>query len=52
MGILEKKILLKIFGPVMKNEVWRKRYDRELYYPLGKPNINIFVARRLDWARH
>jgi hypothetical protein len=31
LGLFERKVLRSIFGAKQENEIWRKRYDYELY---------------------
>jgi hypothetical protein len=39
----EKKVLQKIYGPVMDNRVWRIRYNSELCRFMGGDNIVRFI---------
>jgi hypothetical protein len=46
----ERKVLRKIFGPVMDNGVWRIRYNSELHNFMGGEDIVRFVkAQRIQW---
>ena len=49
----ERKILRHILGPVKENDVWRVRYNNELYELYKEPSISIIVKlKRLQWAGH
>jgi hypothetical protein len=40
LGISERQILRRIFGPVYENDLgWRRRRNEDLYELLGGPNI-------------
>jgi hypothetical protein len=41
--IFERRILRKIYGPIKENNVWRSRYNHELYQLYNKPNIKKVV---------
>jgi hypothetical protein len=50
---LERKVLRKIYGPVMDNGVWRIRYNSELRKFMGGEDIVRFVkAQRIQWLGH
>ena len=50
---LERKVLQCIFGVKQENEIWRKRYNYEIYEAFNEPNIvNYIKVNRLAWARH
>lgn len=49
----ERKVLRKIYGPVCENNVWRKRYNFELYGLYKDANIVAKIKiGRLRWAGH
>ena len=49
----ERKILQHILGLVKENNVWKVRYNNELYELYKEPGISITVKlRRLQWAGH
>jgi hypothetical protein len=51
--VVESKVLRRIFGPVKDGEVWRIRYNRELYELLREPDIIVVMKiARLRWAGH
>ena len=53
MGIFEKKALRSIFGAVFDNNVWRKRYNHELYGKYKSTDLVRHIKlRRLEWAGH
>lgn len=53
LGIFERKILRRIFGPVQENMQWRIRYNNELYKLYRSFDIVTFIKlRRLEWAGH
>ena len=49
----ERKILRRIYGPVMDGERWRIRTNQELYQQCGEKDIVKFCRlSRLRWAGH
>jgi hypothetical protein len=49
----ERKVLRKIYGPLMDNGVWRIRYNSELHKFMGGEDIVRFVkAHRIQWLGH
>jgi hypothetical protein len=55
LGIFERKILRRIYGPINENGQWRCRYNTELYelYKYEYSDIvNDVKLRRLQWAGH
>lgn len=50
----ERKILRRIWGPVQEeNNIWRLRYNNELYKLYKEPAISIIIRlKRLEWAGH
>ena len=53
LGIFERKILRKIYGPVNENGEWRIRNNKELYELYKSSDIitDIKIAR-LRWVGH
>jgi hypothetical protein len=53
LSIFERKILRRIYGPVMDRESWRIRNNQELYQLCGDNDIVKFCKlSRLRWAGH
>ena len=52
LGIFERKILRKIYGPVNENGEWRIRYNKELYELYKSSDITDIKIARLRWAGH
>ena len=51
--MFERRILRRIAGPIFENEIWRKRFNRELYEMLKDSDIiNFIKINRLRWAGH
>jgi hypothetical protein len=51
--IFERKILHKIYGPVMENGIWRHRYNDELNDIIkGKDIVRFIKAQRIRWLGH
>jgi hypothetical protein len=49
----ERKVLRKIYGPVLDKGVWRIRYNNELCKLLGGEDIVRFMkAQRIQWLGH
>jgi hypothetical protein len=42
----ERKVLRKIYGPVMDNGVWQIRYNNELYRFMGGEDIVRFIKHK------
>ena len=52
-GIFERKILRKIYGPTQENGEWRLKYNKELYDLHKAPDIITDIKiSRLKWAGH
>jgi hypothetical protein len=48
--IFERKILRKIYGPVMESGIWRHRYNDELNDIIkGKDIVRFIKAQRIRW---
>jgi hypothetical protein len=49
----ERKILRRIYGPIKENEIWRIRYNKELYKLYDEPEVSEMIKlKRLQWAGH
>ena len=49
----ERKILRTIFGPVLDQNRWRRRFNHELMELCKEPNISRFIKiNRLRWLGH
>jgi len=53
LGVFERKILRRIYGPVCEEAVWRSRYNEELYRFYDEADLVTTVKiTRLRWAGH
>ena len=53
LGVFERKILRRIYGPICEGAIWRSRYNEELYQLYDKPGlVTTFKITRLRWAGH
>ena len=53
LGLFERKVLRIIFCSIYINEVWRTRYNFELYQLYGGKNIvSVIKTQRLRWLGH
>jgi len=55
LGVFERKILRRIFGPICEEAVWRSRYIEELrvYCLYGETDlVTAIKITRLRWAGH
>lgn len=49
----ERKILRRIYGPIIENGEYRKRTNKKVYQIYSNPNIESFIrGKRLEWAGH
>ena len=49
----ERKILRRIFGPVLDQNRWRRRFNHELMELYREPDIGRFIKiKRLKWLSH
>jgi len=51
LGVFERKILRRIYGPICEVAVWRSRYNEELLYDETDLATTIKITR-LRWAGH
>jgi hypothetical protein len=53
MRMFERKIIRKIYGSVMENNIWRIRYNEEINTLLKGEDIVRFVkSQRIRWLGH
>jgi hypothetical protein len=53
LAAFEIKVLRRMFGGIKVNEIWRKRYNKELMWLFGDLDILSFVTiSRLNWIGH
>jgi hypothetical protein len=49
----ERKVLRKIYGPVVYKGVWRIRYNNELCKVMaGENRVKFIKAQRIHWLGH
>jgi hypothetical protein len=48
----ERKVLRKIYGPVVDKGVWRIRYNNELCKLMGEDIVRLITAQRIQWLGH
>jgi hypothetical protein len=48
LGLFERKVLRCIFGAKQENEIWRKRYNYELYEIFNDSNVVNYIKVK-DW---
>jgi ribosomal protein S28E/S33 len=49
--IFEKKLIRKIYGPVMENNIWRIRHNEEINTLLkGKDIVRFIKSQRNVWG--
>jgi len=49
----ERKVLRKIYGPVVDKGVWRIRYNDELCkFMAGEDIVRFIIAQRIQWLGH
>jgi hypothetical protein len=53
LGVFERKILRRIYGPICEGAIWRSRYNEELYCLYDETCLVITIRiTRLRWAGH
>jgi len=53
LGVFERKILRRIYGPICEGAAWRSRYNEELYRLYDETDLVTTVRiTRLRWAGH
>jgi hypothetical protein len=53
LGVFERKILRRIYGPICEGATWRSRYNEELYHLYDETDLITTVRiTRLRWAGH
>jgi len=53
LGVFERKILRRIYGPICEEAVWRSRYNEELYHLYDEADlVTATKITRLRWAGH
>ncbi|KAL4089380.1 hypothetical protein QTP88_024426 [Uroleucon formosanum] len=53
MAYFERRVLRRIYGPILENEVYRRRTNKEVQQIYQKPGINAYLmSKRIEWAGH
>jgi len=53
LGVFERKILRRIYGPTCEEAVWRSRYNEELYRLYDEADlVTTIKISRLRWTGH
>jgi hypothetical protein len=53
LGVFERKILSRIYGPICEGTTWRSRYNEELYRLYKETDLVTTIRiTRLRWAGH
>ena len=53
LGVFERKILRRIYGPICEGATWRSRYNETLYHLYDETDlVTIVRITRLRWAGH
>ena len=50
LGVLERKMLRRVYGPICEGATWRSRYNEELYRLYDE--TDLVTTTRLRWAGH
>jgi hypothetical protein len=48
----ERKVLRRMLGPMKENNIWRIRYNNELYKQFDEPSLSNIKLKRLQRAGH
>jgi hypothetical protein len=53
LGVFERKILRRIYGPICEEATWRSRYNEQLYHLYDETDlVTTIKITRLRWAEH
>jgi len=53
LGVFERKILRRIYGPLCEGAIWRSRYNKELYRLYDETDLVTTIRiTMLRWAGH
>jgi hypothetical protein len=52
LGVFERKILRRIYGPICKGVIWISRYNEELYRLYDDTDLVTIRITRFRWAGH
>jgi hypothetical protein len=53
LGVFERKVLRRIYGPLCEGATWRSRYNDELYRLYDEIDLVTAIRiSRLRWAAH
>jgi hypothetical protein len=53
LGVFEREILRRIYGFICEENIWRSRYNDELYLLYGETDLVTAIKKtRLRWAGH
>jgi len=53
LGVFERKILRRIYGPIWEGATWRSRHNEELYRLYDETDLATTITiTRLRWAGH
>jgi len=53
LNAFEKKVITKIYGPVLVNGQWQNRYNHEIFKLNKETGLNRNIRyRRLQWVDH
>jgi hypothetical protein len=51
--IFQRKIILRLYGPVMETNIWRTKYNEEINtLPKGDDIVRFIKPWRLRWLGH
>jgi hypothetical protein len=53
LGVFDRKILRRIYGPICEEDIWKSRYNDEVYQLYGETDLVTAIKKtRLRWAGH